>query len=150
VLLRRLLFVTACAVVLLGVAGAEAQDDSKFETTIDFAINEKATLEGTAGEVEMRSVEFASSFAKGGMFGSADPELRSQLAARLECATSAATKQKLEIVIEFLDGEGELIDRVKDGANLKNETKVVEIKLTTLKWVVPRIAQAKISVRVKG
>jgi pectate lyase len=150
VLLRRLFSVTACTVVLLVAAAAGAQDSMNFETTIDFAINEKAALEGTAGGVEVRGVEFASSFAKGGMFGSADPELRSQITARLECATSAATKQKLEIVIEFLDGEGGLIDRVKDGANLKNETKVVEIKLTTLKWVVPRIAQAKISVRAKG
>jgi hypothetical protein len=121
-----------------------------FETTVDFVLNERAALEGTAGQVEVRGVEFASSFVKGGVFGSADPELRSQISARLECATLAATKQKLDIVIEFLDGDGELIDRIKDGANLKNESKVLEMKNTTLKWVVPHIKQAKISVRAKG
>jgi hypothetical protein len=150
VLLRRLLSVTACAVVLLGAAGAEAQDGSKFETTIEFAINEKADLEGAAGEVEMRRVEFASSFAKGGMFGSGDQELSSLIVARLECATAAATKQKIDILIEFLDGEGELIDRAKHSGSLKNETKIMEIKHTTLKWVVPRIEQVRITAEAKG
>jgi hypothetical protein len=145
-----MLTVTACVVVLFGAALADAQDDSKFEATVDFAVGEMIKLEGAAGEIEMRGVEFATSFAKGGMFGSSDPELLSVIFSRLECATTAETKRKVDIVIEFLDSEGGLIDRTKHSGNLKNETKTMEIKHPTLKWAVQHIAQVRITAEAKG
>jgi len=136
--------------VLLVAAGAGAQDDLTFETTVDFSAGGKSTLEGQAGEVEIRDVAFATGFAKGGMLSSGDPEMSSVITLRLGCATTAATKWKIDILVEFLDGDGQVIDRVKNNANFKNESKTVEFNHTTLKWAVSHIKQARITVQAKG
>ena len=46
--------------------------------------------------------------------------------------------------------DGELIDRVSDSASLKAGSKTVQLKMTTLKYVVPLIKSAKISAVAKN
>lgn len=121
-----------------------------FETTVDFEFVKRTTLDGSAGEVEIRGVEFASASGKGGLFSSSDPDLVAGIVTKLECSTAAETKQKLDVVIQYLDSDGALIDRVKDGVSFKNGTKTFEISRKTLKYVVPLIAQARITVSAGG
>jgi hypothetical protein len=141
---------------------AEAQEEAEapaqtveppgpvYETTVDFEFVKKTALDGQAGQVEIRSVEFASASGKGGLFSSADPELVAGVVVKLECATQAEKKQKIDIVYEFLDSEGELIDRVKDGKSFKKGTKTFETTHRTLKYVVPLIAQVRITTTASG
>jgi hypothetical protein len=144
----------AIAVVLVAGAGVVAADDLVFEETFDFAFNERAALEAKVGAVEIRGVEFAAGSGKSGVikgtFSSGDKDLQSAIVTRLECATTADTKWKLDFLVEFLDADGELIDRTRDNASLKSEAKIVEFSHTTLKWVVPRIAKVRITIEGKG
>jgi hypothetical protein len=121
-----------------------------FESTVDFEFVKKFELDGQAGNVVLRGVEFASASGKGGLFSSADPELVAGVVVKLECSTEAEKKQKLDIVYEFLDTDGALIDRVTDGKSFKNGTKTFETTHRTLKYVVPLIAQVRINVTAAG
>ena len=143
--------VLALALVLAIPAAAQGL---KFEQTVDYAFNQRVALEGKAGEVEIRGIEFVSGDPKGGLmkstFGSGDADLKSVIITRLECATAAETKWKADITIEFLDADGELIDRVRDGVALKAEAKILEIKHTTLKYAAGKIASARLTVTATG
>ena len=121
-----------------------------FETTVDFEFVKHMTLEGKAGEVEIRGVEFSSASGKGGLLSSGDADLQAGIVTSLVCSTTAEKKQKLDLVFQFLDVEGALIDRVKNGVSLKNGTKTCETSLKTLKYVVPLIAQVRITASATG
>jgi len=121
-----------------------------FETTVDFEFLKRANLDGQAGEVEIRGVEFTSASGKGGLFSSGDADLNAGIVTRLDCSTTAEKKQKLDLVIQFLDSEGVLIDRAKNSVSLKNETKVFETSHKTLKYVVSLIAKVRITVSSTG
>jgi hypothetical protein len=133
-------------------APAEATEPPSlvFEESVDFEFVKKMALDGQAGEVKIRGVEFASSSGKGGVFSSADPELVAGIVVKLECSTAAEKKQKLDLVYEFLDEDGALIDRVKDGKSFKKGTKTFETNLRTLKYVVPLVAQVRITATATG
>ena len=62
---------------------------------------------------------------------------------------AAEKKAKVDLTVAFLDGDGEIIDRVSDSASLKAGSKTVQLKMTTLKYVVPLIKSAKISAVAK-
>ena len=140
-------------------AGALAAEDTpapatKFETTIDFALQKQTELDGEVGQVEIRGVEFVESSVKTGAIKGAlssdDNDLASVITTRINCATTSTDKWKLTITVEFLDADGEVIDRASEGISLKNEAKIFDFKHTTLKWVVPRIKQARITVAIKS
>jgi len=129
---------------------ATAAPSLVFETTVDFEFVRKIMLEGQVGEVEIRGVEFTSGSGKGGIFGSSDADLKASITARLDCSTTADKKWKIDFTIQYLDGEGNPIDRAKGNASLKAEAKVVEVNHTTLKYVVPLIKKVRISAVGKG
>ena len=128
--------------------------DLKFESTVDFAFVQRQALEGKAGEVEIRGVEFVSSSGSGGFmkkaFSSDDPDLQAGIGTRIECSTTAETKWKLKMTVEFLDAEGNVIDRSRNEASLKKEAKIVEFGHGTLKWAVQHIKQARIVIEAQG
>ena len=105
-----------------------------------------------AGEV-LGSVEFEVAGAKSGgitgAFSSADSDMQAIVTARLGCATKADTKVKFDMLIEFLDQDGQVIDRKGAKDSLKNNDKVFNIKHTTLRWAVDYIDSARITVAVR-
>lgn len=126
---------------------------TELETTVDFKLDGPVSLEGRVGDVELRSIEFVRAPVKSnvikGAFSSGNEDLKSEIAVRLSSATSTATKWKLDMTVEFMDGEGKVIDRASNSGSLKNEAKIFDFKLTTLAWVVPHIARVKLSVNAK-
>ena len=118
------------------------------------ALDAERYLEGQAGEVEIRGIEFVPGNVKTGVmkdpFKSSNPELDSVIITRLECATAAATKWKADITIEFFDSADELIDRVKSNASLKADAKILEIKHTMLSYAAGKIASARLTVAATG
>jgi len=121
-----------------------------FETTVDFELVKSIALQGRAGEIEFRGVEFIASSAKGGVFGTSDADIKTNLAVMLDCATDADKKAKFDLTIQFLDGEGALVDRITDSTSFKSGSKTLEFKHTTLKYAVPLIKTAKITAVAKG
>lgn len=144
------------AVVWTGALMAEdtPAPSTKFETTIDFALQQQTELNGELGQVQIRGIEFVESSVKTGAIKGAlssdNNDLASVITTRINCATTSSDKWKLTITVEFLDGDGEVIDRADTGISLKNEAKIFDFKHTTLKWVVPRIKQARITVAIKS
>ena len=130
-----------------------AEPNTLFVTTVDFSNMKKATLEGSAGDVQVTSVEFVASNVKSGglagAFSSSDTEVEVALTTSIGCATTSETKQKLDFMVEFLDEDGEVIDRATNNGSLKKNDKVFDIKHTTLRWALGHIKKARISVAAK-
>ena len=136
-------------------AAPEAESSAKtdFVTTIDFSPLNGIDLDGSVGEIDVKRVEFEVAGAKGGgikgAFSSADADMNAIITTRLRCATKSATKWKIDILVEFLDADGKVIDRVGNSVSLKNNEKNFDFKHTTLRWAVDHIAKARISVQAK-
>ena len=156
---RRQIGLGVCVVMVMAwsgllVAREEPADPTSYQTTVDFSLAQQIELDGELGQVQFRSVEFVEKSAKNGgikgAFSSSKDDLESEITTRLNCATTSTDKWKLNVTVEFLDDEGEVIDRSTTGISVKNEAKIFDFKHTTLKWVVPRIKQARITVGIKG
>ena len=132
---------------------AETPASTKFETTVDFSPLNGVSLDGSAGEIDVKRVEFEVAGAKGGglkgAFSSGDADMNAIITTRLGCATKATTKWKIDILVEFLDADGKVIDRVGNSVSLKNNEKTFDFKHTTLRWAVDHIAKARITVQAK-
>ena len=132
---------------------AETSAATKFETTVDFSPLNGVSLDGSAGEIDVKRVEFEVAGAKGGgikgAFSSADADMNAIITTRLGCATKATTKWKIDILVEFLDADGKVIDRVGNSVSLKNNEKTFDFKHTTLRWAVDHFAKARITVQAK-
>lgn len=132
---------------------AEPSTATKFESTVEFSPLNGMDLDGSVGEVDVKRVEFEVAGAKGGgimgAFSSSDADMNAIITTRLRCATKSATKWKIEILVEFLDADEKVIDRVGNKVSLKNNEKTFDFKHTTLRWAVDHIAKARISVQAK-
>lgn len=132
---------------------ASAPPSTTFTSTVKFSPLNQMSLDGAAGEIDVRSVEFEVVGAKGGgvkgAFSSGDAEMQAIITTRLGCATTADTKVKFDMLVEFLDSDGQVIDRAMHSNSLKSNDKVFDIKHTTLRWAVDHIDRARITVAVK-
>jgi len=132
---------------------AETAAGTDFETTVDFSPLNGVSLDGSAGEIDVRRIEFEVAGAKGGgikgAFSSGDADMNAIITTRLGCATKATTKWKIDILVEFLDADGKVIDRVGNSVSLKNNEKTFDFKHTTLRWAVDHIDKVRITVQAK-
>jgi hypothetical protein len=131
-------------------AGAAPSTD--FEKTVEFAHLKVIALDGMVGEVDLKSVEFTVANKKSGGvmgFGGSDTEIEAVITTRLTCATAATTKWKLDMMVEFLDEDGNLIDRVTNSDSIKKNEKKIDFKHTTLRWALSHIKEARVSVAAK-
>ncbi len=132
---------------------AEPSAGTDFVTTVAFSPLNGVNLDGKAGEIDVRRVEFEVAGSKGGgikgAFSSGDADMSAIITTRLGCATKSATKWKIDILVEFLDADGNVIDRVANSESLKNNEKTFNFKHTTLRWAVDHIANARITVQAK-
>jgi hypothetical protein len=132
---------------------APEQPGPEFKSTVKFSPLNQIELDGAAGEINVRGVEFEVAGAKGGgitgAFSSGDSDMQAIITTRLGCATKADSKVKFDMLIEFLDQDGQVIDRKGAKDSLKNNDKVFNIKHTTLRWAVDHIDQARITVTVR-
>ena len=108
---------------------------------------------GESGCKVSLSVEFEVAGAKGGgiagAFSSGDAEMQAIITTRLTLENSADTKVKFDAMVEFLDTDGQVIDRTVSSDNFKKNQKTFDIKHTTLRWAVDHIDQARITVKQK-
>jgi len=120
-----------------------------FETELDFELVKKNLLAGKVGKIDIKGIEFGSKSSRSGIFGTKDADLKASITAHVECSTTAAKKQKIDFMIQFLDGEGNIIDRALGSGSLKDESKIIEVDHTTLRYVVPQIKKVRISAESK-
>ncbi len=130
----------------------EAPPTTNFEGTVDFNNLQKTALDGAVGEVQVQSVEFVTSNVKSGgisgAFSSADTEVQGVITTTISCAAKTDTKWKLDFMVEFLDEDGNVIDRTTSNGSLK-KNKSFDFKHTTLRWAIGHIKQARVSVAAK-
>jgi len=131
----------------------ETTASTTFQTTVDFGPLKSVDLDGKAGEIEVKGVDFAVANAKGGgikgTFSSDDAEMLVVITTNFSCATSADVKQKFDMKVEFLDKDGQVIDRAMNSDSLKNNDKKFGVKHSTLKWALDYIVKARITVDAK-
>ena len=134
-------------------AAAPEAGGTDFTATVKFSQLQKVALDGSAGEIEALGVEFEVAGAKGGgiggVFSSADNEMQAIITTRLTLRTAAGTKVKFDMMVEFVDTDGQVIDRAMNSDSFKKNEKTFNIKHTTLRWAVDHIAEARITVEQK-
>jgi hypothetical protein len=145
-------------------AAAEAEADPEgetvpeaagtdFATTVKFSQLQKTSLGGRAGEIGVEAVEFEVVGAKGGgiagALSSADTQMQAVITTRLTLGKSTDTKVKFDMMVEFLDKDGQVIDRAMNSDNFKKGERTFDSKHTTLRWAVDYIDQARITVKQK-
>jgi hypothetical protein len=131
----------------------EAAAGTDFATTVKFSQLQKASLDGSAGEIGVEAVEFEVAGAKGGgitgALSSADTEMQAIITTRLTLKNSSETKVKFDMMVEFLDKDGQVIDRAINSDNFKKSERTFDHKHTTLRWAVDYIDSARITVKQK-
>lgn len=133
-------------------AQADSAPSSTFDKTVAFENLEVLPLDGKAGEVDVKSVEFTVANKKSGGFmgiGGSEADFEVVITTRLVCSTADSTKWKLGIMIDFLDGDGNVIDRVTNSDSIKKNEKKIDFKHTTLKWALSHIKEARVTVVAK-
>jgi hypothetical protein len=129
-----------------------AEPSTHFEKTVEFSHLKVISLDGKVGEVDVKSVEFTVANKKSGGvmgIGGSDTEIEAVITTRLACATTATTKWKLDMMVEFLDEDGNVIDRVTNSDGIKNNEKKIDFKHTTLRWALSHIKNARVTVNAK-
>ena len=81
--------------------------------------------------------------------GRSDTDFEAVITTRLICATTATTKWKLGIMVDFLDEDGNVIDRVTNSDSIKKNEKKIDFKHTTLRWALSHIKEARVTVVAK-
>ena len=131
----------------------ETAASATFQTDVVFGPLKSTELDGKAGEIEVKGVEFEVANAKGGgikgAFSSEDADMLVVISTNFTCSTSAETKQKFDMKVEFLDKDGQVIDRAMSSDSLKKNSKTFSLKHTTLKWALDYIDKARITVEAK-
>jgi hypothetical protein len=131
----------------------EAAAGTDFTTTVKFSQLQKATLDGSAGGIGVQSVEFEVAGAKGGgitsAFSSSDTEMQAVITTRLTLKNPSDTKVKFDMMVEFLDKDGQVVDRTISSDNFKKSERTFDHKHTTLRWAVDYIDSARITVKQK-
>lgn len=125
----------------------------EYSATVKFSQLQKASLDGTAGEIGVVAIEFEVAGAKGGgitgALSSADAAMQAVITTRLTLKQSADTKVKFEMMVEFLDTDGQVIDRTMNSDSFKKSERTFDSKHTILRWAVDHIDQARITVKQK-
>jgi hypothetical protein len=149
---RRLtVLVGALVVVTALVAGAGSL---KFTTTVPFRLGSAIELNATVGPVSVESVEFSQGsggpFGRtlGGTLGRGD-DVYSGITAAFECENPEPVEWEVTFELEFLDKNGELIDRAKKSKDLEGESKVVKVDHSTLRYVIPLIDRVEIKIQAE-
>lgn len=131
----------------------KAAAGTDFSATVKFSQLQKMELDGSAGGIDVLSIEFEVAGAKGGgitgALSSADTEMQAVITTRLTLRKSADTKVKFDMMVEFLDQDGQVIDRTMTSDNFKKSERTVDSKHTTLRWAVDYIDSVRITVKQK-
>jgi len=133
-------------------AAADAEPSTNFKKNVEFDHMKVLALDGKVGEVDLKTVEFTLANKKSGGFmgmGGSDTEIEAIITTRITCATTATTKWKLDMMVEFLDEGGNVIDRVTNSDSIKNNEKKIDFKHTTLRWALSHVKQARVTVNAK-
>jgi hypothetical protein len=132
-----------------GAAGGdEPEPQSSFETTVDFTTGAPITLGTQVGNIDVRSIELSTKAVKKGFmakpFASGNEDLQSEVIVMVNLATAAGKRQKIGILVELLDGKQVVIDRAGNNFGLKDGSKIVSFKFTTLTWALDRVEGLKL------
>jgi hypothetical protein len=133
-------------------AETDAEPSTHFEKTVEFSHLNVISLDGKVGEVDVKSVEFTVANKKSGSvmgIGGSDSEIEAVITTRLRFVTTATTKWKLDMLVEFLDEDGNVIDRVTNSDGIKNNDKKIDFKHSTLRWALSHIKEARVTVAAK-
>ncbi len=153
--------IIAAAILVVLPAAAMAQEEDQepdaapstlFEKTVAFSHLKVISLDGTVGEIDVKSVEFTVANKKSGSvmgLGGSDNELEAVITTRLSFVTTATTKWKLDMMVEFLDEDGNVIDRATNSDSIKKNEKKIDFKHTTLRWALEHIKEARVTVAAK-
>ena len=148
-------FVIVTAVLTLATAGAAGAGGLRFTQKVGFEFDETLEIGKSVGPVLVDSVEFSRGGTGGGFgksvlgkFKGEDNDAHAHILVAFECENPTREEWEIKFTVEFLDAEGEVIDRARMKKELDNEARVLSINHETLSYVIPLIK--KVVIRVEG
>ena len=132
---------------------ALAQDSSlRTERVVSYVTRKNIPLSAKVGPVNIQSVEFTDrgrGSTPGGlsgiMRGGGSPETNTTIRAHFIVENPSADEWEVTFTLEFLDKSGKLIDKATRKASWEGEAKPLDFDHPILQYVVPAIAQIRIS-----
>jgi hypothetical protein len=155
-MMNRRLLVSAVA-FLTFLAPAIAQEHQLHaERTVDYALRKVNDLKAQVGQVRIASVEFSDmgrGYGQGGiasrMRPSSDSEASTTIRAHFLAENPTSEDWQVTFVLEYLDKNGKVIDRVTKKQKWDGEAKPYDFDHQLLEYVVPLIAQVRIKLEGK-
>ena len=154
---RKSLAASAVALLVTATAAFGQVGGLRFEKTVPYRLDETLSLGATVGAVRIDSVVFSTGGNDGGMGGimsrmrpgAGDPEVTATIKAGFDAQSPTEDEWEITYVLEFLDGEGRLIDRATKNASIEGEAKIVSVDHSILKYVVPAIARVRVKLEAR-
>ena len=127
----------------------------RFTSKVGFELDETIEIAKSVGPVLVESVEFSkggtgSGFGQTmlGKFKGDDNDAHAHILVSFECNNPTRDEWEIKFTVEFLDRDGEVIDRARLKKELDNEARILSINHQTLSYVIPLIK--KVVIRVEG
>jgi hypothetical protein len=151
---RALLFVCAAFLASTVIGGIAQERTGRFQRTIDFATPKTVKLDGVVGPVKISTIELAdlgrghaSSGIAGRMRPGSDSEASTTLRAQFIVDNPSSDEWQLTLTLELLDKNGKVIDKLTKKKDYDDETATWSIEHPLLEYVMPLIAQMRITVQ---
>jgi hypothetical protein len=146
----------ALALVAAACAGTAAQESTlRAQRTVEFRTGRAAELKATAGPVKVMSIEFTD-LGRGATSGrlnrlrtGVDSEASTLLRGRVLAENPSADEWAVTFVLEFLDKNDAVIEKVTKRSTWEGESKAYEFEHPILAYVVPLIAKVRVSMEGK-
>jgi hypothetical protein len=153
----RALWLTAVGLCMAATVAWAAQDTHSLsaERSFDFRTGKVFDLAVQIGQVKIASVEFPNlgrGYGQGGFaprVRGSDSEASTTIRAHVLAENPTTEKWEVSFILEFLDKNGKLIDRVTKKSKWDHEAKPYDLDHELLDYVVPMIAQVRIKLEGK-
>ena len=136
--------------LVLALAGTAAAQTNRFDKTFHFQIDEAAKLDAKVGPVKIDNVKVTNmgrGFGRGGFGPKGMQPSEGSTTLRFAFDVNNPDEEwELTFTLELLDKAGKVVDRVTKKGSWKEEAKIWNLDHPILEYVLPFIADVKLSV----
>lgn len=151
--MKNLPFSILCAIAVFSTASSAQEASLRAERTVEYRTGRAFDLKATVGPVRVQSVEFSDlgkGYKPGGIAGrirpgGIDSEASTTIRAHFLAENPLADEWEVTFVLEFLDRNGAVIEKVSKRSTWEGEAKPYNLEHPILAYVVPMIDRVRIS-----
>jgi hypothetical protein len=156
---RKTIFALALATLAVSAPTTAQEGGLRFDKTVPYRLDQTHSLGARVGPVIVDSVVLSIGGGGGSIRdsimsrvrppGSIDPEVSTTIRATFDTQNPSEDEWEITYTLDFLDADGQLIDRGTGKGSLEGEAKMVGFDHPTLTYVVASIASVRIRLEAR-